>query len=94
MTSIYGIVSIVATRTTTRKAYREIVDERAVRRNRALGDTRGSIINLIAILAKAVPMKAGRLVPKVVVYTGYEPVPFGNVHLRWRKLAIDSNHRP
>jgi len=88
------MVSIITTRAERRKAYGKIVGERAVRRNRALDNSRRSIMNLVAVLAKSVPMKTRRLIPQIVVYMSYEPIAFCNVHLRWRELAINANHRP
>lgn len=58
MTSIYGMVSAITIDTGRRKPYGEIIGERAVRRDRTLGNAHRSIVDLIAILAKAVPVKA------------------------------------
>ncbi len=58
-----------------------------------MDDSHRSIINLVAVLAKPVPMKTRRLIAQIVIYMSYEPVAFGNVHLRRRELAINANHR-
>ena len=74
-------------------AYWKGVGEAAVRRHWALSCSSGTVHGRMPILVEPMPVKAGRLVAKVVVNGDDKVVSEVNIYLRTRPFTIDSDDR-